>query len=251
MIPCVAPPPVPESTEPAGPRLSIVIPVLNEAEHLPRLLSDLAPLRAQGCEIIVVDGGSRDATLAAAATGADQVLQGPRGRALQMNAGAARARGAVVWFLHADTRVPAAVPAALPDPDQGAWSWGRCGVRLSGDRLAFRLIGGLMNLRSCLTGIATGDQGIFVRRAAFVRVGGFPELALMEDIALSRRLKQTFGRPCCLRAQLITSSRRWEAGGVGRTVLLMWSLRLAYWAGADPAALAQRYRAGTPAPGDS
>lgn len=242
---------MPEPAQPGDPRLSIVIPVLNEADHLPRLLGDLEPLRVQGCEIIVVDGGSRDATLAVAAAGADRVLHGPRGRALQMNTGAARARGAVLWFLHADTRVPGSVAAALPDPDQGAWSWGRCGVRLSGDRRAFRLIGALMNLRSCLTGIATGDQGIFVRRAAFERVGGFPEIPLMEDIALSRQLKQSFGRPCCLRAHLITSSRRWETGGIGRTVLLMWSLRLAYWAGADPAALARRYRSAQALPGGS
>lgn len=224
------------------PRLSIIIPCLNEVARLPMLLNDLAPLRNLGHEIIVADGGSADGTLEQAAPGADRLLHCTAGRARQMNVGAAAARGDAFWFLHADTRVPHSVPAGVLAVLRGGRAWGRCRVRLSGEGLVLRAIAGLMNLRSCLTGIATGDQGIFVTRAAFDAVGGFPEIALMEDIALSRALKRGVGRPACIRPCLVTSSRRWERRGVWRTVLLMWRLRLAYWLGADPAELARRYR---------
>ncbi|MFO8003887.1 TIGR04283 family arsenosugar biosynthesis glycosyltransferase [Thioalkalivibrio sp.] len=224
------------------PRLSIIIPCLNESVRLPRLLNDLAALRKRGHEIIVVDGGSGDGTLEQAAQGADRTLNSPAGRARQMNAGAAAARGDAFWFLHADTRVPRSVPAGVLACLRAGRPWGRCRVRLSGDTLVLRAIAALMNLRSCLTGIATGDQGIFVTRSAFDGVGGFPEIALMEDVAISRALKSGVGRPACIRPCLVTSSRRWEQRGVWRTVLLMWRLRLAYWLGADPAELARRYR---------
>lgn len=224
------------------PRLSIIIPCLNEVARLPVLLNDLAALRNLGHEIIVVDGGSGDGTLEQAASGADRLLRCSPGRARQMNAGAAAARGDAFWFLHADTRVPRSVPAAVLAVLRAGRAWGRCRVRLSGDGLVLRTIGGLMNLRSCLTGIATGDQGIFLTRSAFDAVGGFPEIALMEDVAISRALKRGVGRPACIRPCLITSSRRWEQRGVWRTMLLMWRLRLAYWLGTDPAELARRYR---------
>jgi rSAM/selenodomain-associated transferase 2 len=224
------------------PRLSIIIPCLNEVARLPMLLEDLAPLRNLGHEIIVVDGGSRDGTLEQAAPGADRLLRSSAGRALQMNAGAAAARGDALWFLHADTRVPRRVAAAVLAALRAGHAWGRCGVRLSGDGVVLRAIAGLMNLRSCLTGIATGDQGMFLTRSAFDTVGGFPGIALMEDIAISRSLKRRFGRPTCIGPRLVASSRRWEQRGVWRTVLLMWRLRLAYWLGADPARLARRYR---------
>jgi rSAM/selenodomain-associated transferase 2 len=224
-------------------RLSIVVPTLNEAGALPALLADLGRLRTPGDEIVVVDGGSSDGTPALAAALADRVLSATPGRASQMNAGAAVARGDTLWFVHADSRVPAdardAIAAAL---DTGA-SWGRFDVRLSGTRPLLRLVEALMNLRSRASGIATGDQGIFVRRTAFEAVGGFPPIPLMEDIAISRALKRR-GRPRCVaRPRLLTSSRRWEQRGIWRTILLMWRLRLAYALGADPGRLARRYSA--------
>jgi rSAM/selenodomain-associated transferase 2 len=223
------------------PQLSIIIPALNEATQLPRLLADLAVLRARGAEIIVVDGGSVDETRVQARDGADRVLSSPAGRALQMNVGADAAAGAAFWFLHADTRVSAAVIAAVSRLPASGYEWGRFRVRLSGRRPMFRVIAAMMNLRSCLSGVATGDQGLWVTRDAFRQIGGFPEIPLMEDIELSRRLKRAVGRPACVKAALVTSSRRWEECGLWRTVFLMWRLRLAYWAGADPAALARRY----------
>lgn len=224
------------------PVLSVVIPCLNEAIHLPRLLRDLKPMRRQGHEVIVVDGGSADGSTDLAGQGADRVLQTAPGRALQMNAGAAAAYGTALWFLHADSRVTESVSAAVLAALRQGHPWGRCAVRLSGDGLLLALTAGLMNLRSCATGIATGDQGIFTTRSAFDAVGGFPAIPLMEDVEISRRLKRQVGRPNCVREALVTSSRRWEQRGVLRTILLMWSLRLAYWLGADPVRLARRYR---------
>lgn len=230
-------------------KLSIIIPTLNEAETIGALLGDLSPLRAEGAELILVDCGSRDATLARAVGGVDQILDAPRGRAAQMNAGAQAATGDLFWFLHADTRVPEDAIAALQRAAakagsalDEAWAgfWGRFDVQLSGRHPLLRLVERGMNARSRLTGIATGDQGLFVSRAAFERVGGFPPLALMEDLALSAALRR-LARPVCLRARLRASSRRWEQGGVLRTILLMWRLRLAYTLGADPDRLAARY----------
>ena len=220
----------------------MIVPALNEAERLPLLLTDLAGLRAQGHEVIVVDGGSTDGTTVAALGAADRVLASPPGRARQMNAGAAAATGDLLWFVHADTRVPPMDPVALIEPLQRGRYWGRCKVRLSADRPMFRVIAAMMNLRSCVTGVATGDQGLLVTRDAFRTMGGFPGIPLMEDVALSRSLKRAFGRPVCLGIRLTTSSRRWEERGVWRTILLMWSLRFAYWLGADPGRLARRYR---------
>ncbi|MBK5932266.1 TIGR04283 family arsenosugar biosynthesis glycosyltransferase [Halochromatium salexigens] len=275
-------------------KLSIIISTLNEAETIGALLADLARLRIEGAKLILVDGGSRDATLARAAVGVDQILHAPRGRAAQMNAGAQAATGDLFWFLHADTRVPEDAIAALQRAaaqavsglyeadgdvlmpmrltqlrraeahrartkelkqpklprktaeqprDAGAWAgfWGRFDVQLSGRHPLLRLVERGMNTRSRLTGIATatGDQGLFVSRAAFERVGSFPPLALMEDLALSAALRR-LARPVCLRARLLASSRRWEQGGVLRTILLMWRLRLAYALGANPHRLAAR-----------
>jgi rSAM/selenodomain-associated transferase 2 len=225
-----------------APRLSIVIPCLNEAARLPLLLQDLAPLRRLGHEVVVVDGGSGDGTPEQAALRADRVLFSAPGRARQMNVGAEAARGDALWFLHADSRVPEGVPDAILAALVAGYGWGRCRVSLSGGGPLLSLTAALMNLRSCLTGIATGDQGIFVSRSAFDAVGGYADIPLMEDIALSRALKHAAGRPACVRARLVTSSRRWDERGVWRTVFLMWSLRLSYWMGADPARLARRYR---------
>jgi len=227
----------------AGARvISIVIPTLNEAGVITDTLRRLQPSRTAGHEVVVSDGGSGDATLAHARPLADRVICGRPGRAAQMNAGAAAARGDVLLFLHADTVLPPGadvlVQEALSRP--GA-SWGRFDVRLSGRSVLFRAIEAGISWRSRLTGIASGDQAIFVRRETFEDVGGFPDMPLMEDLALSGRLKR-HAAPVCLRACVVTSSRRWEERGIVRTVLLMWRLRIAYYLGADPVALAARYR---------
>jgi rSAM/selenodomain-associated transferase 2 len=222
-------------------KLAIIIPVLDEGESIAAALDALADLRALGAEVIVVDGGSRDATIQRARLRADHVISAPRGRALQMNAGTERASGDVLLFLHVDTRLPADVDhVVLNGLQRSGRAWGRFDVRIDGRSPLLALVGWLMSMRSRLTGIATGDQVIFVRREAFQAVGGFPAIALMEDIALCKRLKGV-SRPLCLRERIITSGRRWEKNGVLNTVLLMWRLRLAYFFGADPEKLAQQY----------
>lgn len=226
-------------------RLSIIMPVLDEGDAIAGALDALAELRGLGVEIIVVDGGSQDATVQRARLRADHVLVAPRGRASQMNAGAAKASGDVLLFLHADTALPREAERLVLDGlARSRHDWGRFDVTIAGRHPMLRLIAFMMNLRSRLTGIATGDQAIFVKRDAFHAAGGFPDIPLMEDIALSKRLKR-LSRPHCLRERATTSGRRWEAHGVFRTILLMWRLRLAYFFGADPAALARRYRNGS------
>jgi rSAM/selenodomain-associated transferase 2 len=221
--------------------LSVIIPCLNEAEGIADTLQSLVPLRTRGVEIVVVDGGSTDNTCEIARAHTGQVISAPRGRAKQMNAGAHHARGEILLFLHADCRLPAAADAIITDGlNRARTTWGRFDVTLTGKHPLLRVVGAMMNLRSRLTGIATGDQGIFVTRSLFEACGGFPDIALMEDIALSKRLKR-YGRPLCLRHRMMVSGRRWEKHGVLRTILLMWCLRLAYWLGADPDKLALRY----------
>ena len=221
--------------------LSIIVPCLNEAEAIAGTLSALAPLRSRGAEVIVVDGGSSDGTVERAAPHADCVISAPRGRASQMNAGAACARGEILLFLHADTRLPESADALIVEGLQRLRrGWGRFDVAISGSHPLLRVVAWLMNARSRLTGIATGDQAIFATRSLFTAAGGYPDIALMEDIALCKRLKR-FGPPLCLKHRLTASGRRWEKHGVVRTILLMWRLRLAYWLGADPRKLAVRY----------
>jgi rSAM/selenodomain-associated transferase 2 len=221
-------------------KLSIVMPVFDEAAGIEPALADLAPYRRRGVEVIVVDGGSRDGTPDLGRPLADSVLIAPRGRALQMNAGAAAAHGDVLLFLHADTRLPDNADRLVLDGlARSGRSWGRFDVRIDGGGL-LRLVSLAMSWRSQLTGIATGDQAMFVTRAAFDATGGFPSIALMEDVALSARLKR-IGRPCALRARVTTSPRRWRKHGTLRTMLLMWHLRLRFFLGADPAKLARAY----------
>lgn len=222
-------------------RLSVVVPALNEEAAIIDALTPLQQWRREGHEVIVVDGGSDDATVERARPFVDRVLTACRGRACQMNAGVAVAGGSVLLFLHADTRLPANAPALISDALNSGRLWGRFDVRLSGDALLLRMVEWMMNRRSRLSGIATGDQAIFLYRNAFVRVGGFPDIPLMEDVALSRALKR-LGRPACLPGPAITSSRRWEHFGVVRTVVLMWWLRLAYFLRVDPRRLAALYR---------
>ena len=221
-------------------RFTIVVPVLDEARGIAAALAPLGRARADGAEVIVVDGGSRDATCAVAAPLADRVIAAPRGRASQMNAGAREGRGEYLLFLHADTLLPVdGVGQAARALDAGA-VWGRFDVAIAGADPLFAMVAMLMNARSRLTGIATGDQAMFVRREPFERAGGFPEIPLMEDVALSKRLR-AMGRPACLRTRVVTSGRRWERRGTLRTIVLMWRLRLAYALGADPHRLARLY----------
>ena len=225
----------------AQPSLSIILPVLNEAATIVAALEAVTPLRTRGNEIIVVDGGSADDTAALARPLADFVITSARGRAVQMNAGAALARGDVLLFLHADTRLPDdADQRVLEGLSRSNRAWGRFDVTIDGAHPLLPVVAAAMNIRSRLTGIATGDQAMFVTREAFDSVGGFPEIALMEDITLARSLKRV-SRPLCLSSRVTTSGRRWEERGVLRTILLMWRLRLAYFLGAKPDELARRY----------
>lgn len=227
--------------------ISVIVPVLNEAARLSAFLRELQRV-LPGAEIVVVDGGSTDGSGAAAAgVPGVRALRARRGRARQMNAGAAAARADTFLFLHADTRLPAEAAAALrealADP---AVVGGRFDVRLDNPRLPFRAIETLMNWRSRLTGIGTGDQALFVRATTFRALGGFPDIPLMEDVEFSRRLKRV-GRLARLRARVVTAARKWERDGLWRTILLMWSLRFLYFVGTDPTWLHRRYY-GEPAP---
>ena len=226
-----------------GRRLSVVMPVLDEAEGIEAALAALRPLRECGHEIIVADGGSTDGTPERASPGADRVLAAARGRAHQMNAGAKIATGHVLVFLHADTELP-------PEADRQVFGtlgdrpgWGSFSVRLSGSHPAFRVIERMISLRSRLSGIATGDQAIFVSRELFEAAGGFADVPLLEDVELCRRLRRTVP-PVRPPAPVTTSSRRWEAGGIVRTTGLMWWIRAAYALGASPHRLARHYRFG-------
>jgi rSAM/selenodomain-associated transferase 2 len=222
-------------------RLSIVVPVLNEAPGIEQALRALQPLRSSGHEVIVVDGGSSDGSARLAAALADRVLNAERGRAHQMNAGAQAACGDVLVFLHADSRLPeAAAELVLEGLARTGRAWGRFDVCIDGRHWLLRLVSALMNLRSRLTGICTGDQAMFASRELFLSVGGFPPIALMEDITLSRKLRRV-SRPLCVATAVRTSARRWERDGVVRTILLMWWLRLRYFFGASPSRLARIY----------
>lgn len=222
----------------AGVRLSIILPVLNEAPLIAARLGDLRR-DMPGAEVIVVDGGSRDATVEIARPLADRLIRSAPGRAAQMNAGAAAGAGGVLMFLHADTRLPEGAAHLVVEGLRATRrAWGRFDVRIEGRRRLLPVVAAMMNLRSRLTGVATGDQAIFVTRQAFEAVGGFPEIPLMEDVALSKRLRR-LGWPLCLRARVVTSGRRWDANGVLRTIVIMWGLRLGYVLGAPPAVLAR------------
>lgn len=221
--------------------LSIIVPVLNEAQRVASTLQMLTPFRQRGAEVIVVDGGSEDDTPNIAYDLADRVLIAPRGRAMQMNAGASVAQGYVLLFLHADTWLPPdADTLILYGPGRETSVWGRFDVEIEGQHRLLPLVARMMNARSRTTGIATGDQAMFMTREAFIQVGGFPNIALMEDIAMSKKLKE-MSPPLCLAAKALTSGRRWDDQGLWTTIWRMWRLRLAYYFGADPAELARRY----------
>jgi rSAM/selenodomain-associated transferase 2 len=220
-------------------QISIVIPVLNEAKQLAFKLQAMQSYR-NSCQLLLIDGGSHDASESIAKPWVDKIRRCPPGRARQMNFGAALADAEILLFLHADTQLPDDAVTLISQAIADGYQWGRFDVMFDNPKPIFKLIAMMMNLRSRLTGIATGDQCLFVTRRAFQSVGGFPEIALMEDIAMSARLKK-LGKPCCLAAKVITSARRWEQHGVFKIILLMWRMRLAYFFGADPNDLARRY----------
>ncbi|MFC1748656.1 TIGR04283 family arsenosugar biosynthesis glycosyltransferase [Pseudomonadota bacterium] len=221
-------------------KISIIIPTFNEVDNIEETLLPLQAWRQQGHEIILADGGSHDETIALAEPLVDQVVNSPKGRANQMNCGAKNTNGDVLLFLHADTRLPHNSPRLIRHALQQK-QWGRFDVALTGQHRMFRVIEFMMNQRSRLTGIATGDQAIFVTRALFEKINGFAKIPLMEDIEFSKRLKKN-GQPACVHNKLTTSSRRWEEYGIFKTILLMWRLRLAYFFGAKPEQLKKSYR---------
>ncbi len=223
--------------------VSIIIPTLNESKSIEESLRPLQSLRKQGFEIIVVDGGSADGTKSLAAPLVDQLVQGPKGRSRQMNAGSVYAKGQWLLFLHADTQLPSDIQSWKISIDQSQLLWGFFRIRLCGHSIMFRIIEKAVNLRSCLTKVATGDQCIFVRKSVFNSVGLFPEIPLMEDVAISKCLR-SLSEPLVYRSKATTSSRRWEENGILNTILLMWSLRLAYFFGVDPQRLHRFYYGG-------
>lgn len=222
-------------------KISIIIPVVNEAQALASNLPVLQALREEGHEIIVVDGASDAASAVSCAAWVDRWLLSAPGRACQMNIGAASATGEIFLFLHIDTRLPVDAMGLLEKSfTTDSTLWGRFDVQLSGQGWAFRVIEYMINLRSRLSGVATGDQAIFISRSVFMSIGGFPALPLMEDVAISKILRR-LAPPLCLRSKVITSSRRWEVRGIGRTVLLMWWMRLLYSVGVSPQILHGMY----------
>lgn len=223
-----------------GPELSIIIPTLNEEEQISKTLWSLQSLRRRGVELVVVDGGSHDGTVDIAEPLADVIFQTQASRALQMNLGAERSTGRILLFLHSDTQLPEKAYEAILQKMELPHVWGRFDVALTGKHFLFRLIENMMNFRSGVTGIATGDQAIFMTRAAFYQVGGFPNIPLMEDITISQRLKK-IAFPVCLRLRAITSSRRWEENGILKTILFMWWLRFLYFIGIKADRLHARY----------
>jgi len=222
-------------------KISVIIPVQNEAKNIGRLLHELQNCRDRGHELIVVDGGSTDETVIIARPWVDNLLETGAGRATQMNAGASKANGDVLWFLHADSQLPENADKLIVNAlTNGASTWGRFDVRLSGRNPSLRMVEAMMNLRSRLTGIATGDQAIFISKDLFQKSGGFPDQCLMEDIEISKKLKK-YQSPVSLRETLMTSSRRWEENGILKTILLMWMLRAAYFFGVPVDKLCLRY----------
>lgn len=220
--------------------ISIIIPTLNEEATIQPLLQQLQVCRQQGHEVIVVDGGSNDETVSISKSLADKVISSEAGRATQMNNGAKQSTNNILWFLHADTLIPSNVIESIQE-SLIKNNWGRFNIKLSGSHFLFRIIEKMINLRSCVSGIATGDQGIFVKRELFESVNGYSEIPLMEDVELSKKLKKV-SSPVCIKEMLTTSSRRWEQRGILSTVLLMWRLRFLYWLGVSATKLTTLYK---------
>lgn len=221
-------------------KVSIIVPVLNEAKTITSTLEHLQEYRQQGHEVIVIDGGSHDDTVACTQGLVDNLLQSKSGRAFQMNVGAKCAHGEILLFLHADTLLPRNACDQINEVIEQGNSWGRFNVRLSGGSWLFRVIEKMMNWRSCLMSVATGDQAIFVSKSMFNKVGAYPDIELMEDIVLCSELRK-YSKPACLEECVITSSRKWEKNGILRTVMLMWKLRLMHYFGVPANKLAELY----------
>lgn len=227
------------------PSVSIIIPVLNEAATVTDCLQTLQSLSTSDAkvtlEIIVVDGGSSDAAVELATPLADQLIVAGQGRAGQMNAGAKASSGEYVLFLHADTRLPDDILAVIASWQNAELPlWGFFPVQLSGSARSLRIVETMMNWRSRLTGIGTGDQCLFVNRQLFNSIAGFADIPLMEDVEICQRLKR-INKPRVESHPVVTSSRKWEREGIFKTILLMWRLRLAYFCGAKPEELARKY----------
>ena len=224
-------------------RLSIIIPILNQATRIPQLFEELEQLRQSNCEIIIVDGGSTDNSVEIAENSGFRVEKSTRGRAHQMNTGAEKASGSALLFLHADTQLPDTADTLIKKifSDNPSSCWGYFRVRIGGHSKVLYIVGLMMNLRSYLTNIVTGDQVIFVKKEAFLKAGCFPEQLLMEDIELSKKLCR-LSRPSCINCHVITSGRRWELYGVWKTIFLMWRLRWDYWRGVPANQLAEKYQ---------
>ncbi len=220
--------------------ISIIIPTFNEAGNISMTLDNISKFVEQGHECIVVDGGSSDATASICSAYQVTFLHSEKGRATQLNYGASHASNAVLVFLHADSLLPDCTVMEINKQLDNKTSWGRFNVKFTGKHFILGVIAALMNIRSCLTGIATGDQAMFVFKDIFESVHGFPEIPLMEDIALSKALKQ-YSAPACIKQAVITSSRRWETNGYIKTILLMWKIRLLYFFGVPADKLAKMY----------
>ncbi|MDH5408079.1 MAG: TIGR04283 family arsenosugar biosynthesis glycosyltransferase [Gammaproteobacteria bacterium] len=222
-------------------KLSFIIPVLNEASNIQKILLPLLYYREQGHEVILVDGGSTDNTIDRAENMVDKVIRTQKGRSTQMNAGAQKANGDVFVFLHADTWLPDQAAEIITHAmNKSPKVWGRFDIKFTGSHWIYRIISTMMNFRSALSGIATGDQCIFVQQSVFEKIGGYADIPLMEDVNISKQLK-AFSRPVRVKFPAVTSSRRWEQNGVLRTILLMWYLRASYFFGVSASKLVGKY----------
>lgn len=219
--------------------LSIIIPVRNEASHLPSLLNALQKRKSENTEVIVVDGCSEDDTLNVICQRKNRILHSEPGRAQQMNTGARHAKGEYLWFLHADSKVDFDFESIIESGLKNK-KWGWFNVRLSNTKIIFRVIESMMNYRSKITSVATGDQGIFIHKNIFIEQGLFPSIALMEDVKFSKKIRSSES-PFISDTPLETSARRWEENGPIRTIFKMWTLRLLFFIGASPNWLNKQY----------
>ena len=236
--------------------VSIIIPVLNEAGNLAHLFTNINKLNPKPQQVILVDGGSTDDSIDIIRIFINELMpdnnrkidwqmtESKSGRALQMNTGAALATAEILLFLHADTQLPIDAIESISEATKRA-EWGRFDVQIDSRQLMLKLVSQMINWRSKLSGIATGDQAIFISQSLFEQIGGYPNQALMEDVELCNQLKSTqlkdIAKPACLKNKVITSARRWQQHGTWRTILLMWHLRFDYWRGVSADNIKQRY----------